>query len=442
MQSKKPIEFFPIRVICSYLLATVALYAFGPIEYNTIHPILLYSYLLFSFLLLYLGYRQGVFVSRRRLSKNGNYHHENRDIAGISLKWYSIILLVSVVLLHLTLYARTGSFFYNFNTFSSLGTAYIKRYLLVISRGRSYIEWLRILLSPITLAYFPIGVICWKKINRIQKFTFIYLVIGNTLSDLITGTNKGFADTIIYISTYIVLALVYSGETLILGRQLHRFKKGMHGIVRKTAFILLIFMITFSLNISSRLNKESLMFSDVYKYIAGYFSQGYKAVDYTFDQPFESTYGFGFSMYLLRSTPDWFGTDSLEKRTYLKKNEETFNWNQRIKWSSIYVWLGNDFSLWGALFVIYLIGRFFGKVWIEAITKKEISSIVLSALMIQLCFYIPANNQIVQTAEGLSGVIFWLTYRKWKMYKNFAHGNIKYKIVDSYDLNLNGEINL
>ena len=173
----------------------------------------------------------------------------------------------------------------------------------------------------------------------------------------------------------------------------------------------IIFLVIFSINISSRQGYEVVTVEASFQYVTGYLTQGYKALDYSFGQPFESTFGFGSSMYLLDASAGWFDTDFFKERTYLTKNEQVYGWNQRMRWSSIYVWIANDVSLLGALVVMYFIGRFYGKVWIESINKKSIYSVVLFALMTQLCFYIPANNQITQTAESLFGLILLLMLR-------------------------------
>jgi hypothetical protein len=74
------------------------------------------------------------------------------------------------------------------------------------------------------------------------------------------------------------------------------------------------------------------------------------------------------------------------------------------------VWIGNDISLFGAWLLMFFIGRFFGSIWVEALTSNNIFSVILGGLMIQLCAYIPANNQIVQTAEALFGFVLTLLF--------------------------------
>lgn len=413
LKISKSVILMPIRVVLVYLCTTVILYAFGPIKYKTRNPLLLYSYLSIAYYLLYWGFVRGVKINPSRLQPICKLLVNNpQSLSGVSKRIFRVMLILSLLILHITLFERTGSLIFDFSVFKNFNVVYGSPSLYALSGGESYIEWMRILMAPITLMYFPIGVVNWKKIGFWERLIVIYLVTGNILLLLVKGINKGFADAIIYLFVYLILYIYQSNFKFKTGKVKYQIKKKLNKVFRFIIVIGAIFVFVFTLNIASRLNETDSNIIDSIDYLTMYVTHGYSGLDYAFDQPFESTYGFGSSMYLIQASRNWFGSDFLYNRTYLSKNEREFGWDQKKAWSTIFVWIGNDISLFGAMLIMYFVGRLYGKVWIESIQCNNIHAIVLSALLTQLCFYIPANHQIVQTTEALLGTIviflFWM----------------------------------
>lgn len=406
------LSMLPIRIILTYLLVTIVLYAINADRPETRNPFLLYPYLIVSYLLLYFGFKLGTKKAEKRVQSS---KINTNTIFGFSLQTYSFFLIISVILLHLTLNERTGSFWFDFSSLQNFGNAYLQNYEFIINRqGSSLVEWARAILAPITLLYLALGITCWKKLSIIQKVLMIYLALGNIFMYLLSGVNKMFADTIIMLLIYALIGILRSNVLKVkLGEFLTAGKKIKKLVVAMT-IIVTIFICTFTVNIGSRVGAETLSFDKILEYTTRYFANGYIALDCSFEQPFDSTFGFGSSMYLLHSTRGWFGTDFFYERTYLTKNEVLFGIDQSKNWSTIFVWIGNDISLLGAMIAMFFIGRFFGKVWMESIYQDNPYSLVLCGLMTQLCFYIPANNQIVQTFEALAGLLLMLLLRWFK----------------------------
>ena len=405
------LRLLPINIIMAYLFVTIILYAVNINRPTTLNPWLLYPYLITSFMLLYFGFNRGSNIALEKCCRVSQTTLSHKEMFGFSRSHYNVILIISIALLHMTLKERTGSIWYNFSAFNDFGEAYLNNYNFVLGRERSILEWVRVFLSPITLLYLGVGVVCWKQLSLFQKLAMIYLAIGNVLLYLLSGMNKMFADTLVFLLIYILIG-IYRYDTS--KNKLNRFlstKKKIYKLALFFIILAVIFLIIFSINISSRVGIEMITFESGFKYFSAYFSGGYVGLDYAFEQPFESTFGLGSSMYILQASRGWFGTDFFFDRTYLTKNELTFGYDQSVKWSSIFVWIGNDISLLGAMLIMYFIGKFFGKVWIEAIYSDNAYSVILCGLMMQLCFYIPANNQIVQTAEALGGLLFALFLR-------------------------------
>lgn len=415
------LSMLPVKIILIYLLVTIVLYAINADRPETKHPFLLYPYLIVSYLLLYFGFKSSTIKGRNKVQSN---RINANSIFGFSSQTYSFFLIVSVILLHITLNERTGSFWFNFNSLRNLGRAYLENYEFVINRqGSSLVEWARAILAPITLLYLALGITCWKKLSIGQKILMVYVALGNIFMYFLSGVNKMLADTIIMLFIYALIGIVRSDNLKAkLGGFLTAEKKIKKFVIVMTV-IAIIFICVFTVNIGSRVGAETFTFDGILDYTTQYFANGYIALDCSFEQPFESTFGFGSSMYLLQSTRGWFDTDFFYERTYLTKNEVLFGIDQSKNWSTIFVWIGNDISLLGAMIAMYFIGRFFGKVWMESIYQDNPYSLVLCGLMTQLCFYIPANNQIVQTFEALAGLLFMLLLRglKKKIRFVFSH---------------------
>lgn len=416
------LSMLPIRIILVYLLVTIVLYAINADRPETRHPFLLYPYLIVSYFLLYFGFKSGTKKAEKRVQSsiiNAN------SIFGFSSQTYSFFLIVSVILLHITLNERTGSFWFNFNSLKNLGSAYLQNYEFIINRhGSSLVEWARAILAPITLLYLALGITCWKKLSVGQKMLMVYVALGNIFMYLLSGVNKMFADTIIMLLIYALIGILRSDVLKAkLGEFLTTARKKVKKLVIRMTVIVIIFICVFTVNIGSRVGLETFIFDSVLDYTTRYFANGYIALDCAFEQPFESTFGFGSSMYLLHSTRGWFGTDFFYERTYLTKNEILFGIDQSKNWSTIFVWIGNDISMLGAMIAMFFIGRFFGKVWMESIYQDNPYSLALCGLMTQLCFYIPANNQIVQTFEAVVGLLFMLLLRRLnkKVRFKFSH---------------------
>lgn len=405
----KFVKKLPIVIITLYLLVTMCLYAFGPIKYTPNHPFLLYTYLLISVLMLYIGFKYGI----KKITSSANIKNllsivkTNNDKERKLVRIFKFVLIIYLILIPLTLYSRTGSYIFNFQSFKDLGEAYNSRVTLVTSNGRSMIEWARIILSPVIITYIPLGFICWKNIGKITKLLFILGFIGFVFIDLTCGTNKSLADAIIYSIVFGMVVIIKSISKMDISIQRIKLKKKVWNIMIIGCLALIVFFIFFSSNILSRIGSKTNDYKTAYKYFASYLTQGYRAVDYSFDQPFESTFGFGSSMYLLDSTSEWFHTDYFLNRSYVIKNQNTFRLDYKLSWSSFYVWMANDISLLGVLLLMYLIGYIFGNAWGNILVSMEFKSIIIFGLISQLCFYIPANNQIVQTPEALFGTAVW-----------------------------------
>ena len=405
MQNKST-RLLPINLVCIYLIITMVLYMWGPRSYNPRNPILTFLYLSICTVLLYLGYHHGVKKSNSKDIGYSKILQSDSALLRRKRRTFDILLIIYVLLIPLTLYSRTGSFWFDFSSFKNLGQVYSLR---AQNNTNLTIEWLRIILSPVILSFIPYSIINRKYLNKFRILLFIIGIVSAVMVDITSGVNKSFADAIIFCFIFFLVSIGRKDPNRNDSNSEKKTRKKVKRIFIITILVLLIFFMFFSATILSRTQSDSNDYSKALDYFCAYLTQGYRAVDYSLTQPFTSTYGFGSSMYLLDSTQNWFHTSNIIQRSYLYKNQMLYGLDYKLSWSSLYVWMANDVSMLGVLPVMYLIGYVFGKVWRQLLDgQNHFSALVVAGLMFQLCMYIPANNQIVQTAESLFGTLFWL----------------------------------
>ena len=79
-----------------------------------------------------------------------------------------------------------------------------------------------------------------------------------------------------------------------------------------------------------------------------------------------------------------------------------------MQWSTFYTWVASDISFIGVLILMFIIGYLLARTWKRAKDKNDYISLVVFVQLMLLCFYLPANNQLFQSYEGLFGNMSWL----------------------------------
>lgn len=397
----------PINIVTIYLLITVALFLWGPVEYQYHYKFLDFLYLTFAVLMLRFGYIRGVTTSKLLVT----FKDQTTDVYDKrrTNKSFLILLILYIAIVVLTLLSRTGNAGINWTSFSNLGQAYY-------SRGQSNLLYERLiyLTAPITTAFIPYGMIKMKSLKRLYKCLFFIAVLFRVLVDISQGINKTLADAIIFLLIFTLANLAKSSFYYDNSSSIFKRRLVTVGIV--FGFLLGAFVLFFSANLLSRTIGDANGYKNGWMYLASYFSEGYQAVDYSLTQPFESTFGVGNSLYLFEAIRRFFNTDFFLMRSYLYKNQLVYGWSYMVSWSSFYVWIANDVSMLGVFPVLFIVGKIFGKTWNRTICgQNDLSDLIVLGLMFQLAMYIPANNQIVQIQSAFVGTWFWIIY--WALHK-------------------------
>jgi hypothetical protein len=409
-----PILFFEI-----YLNLSVLLFAFGPWPWPVRNPVKLYTFLLVTHLVLFLGYASTVL--RGRPSSSTGYR------ASTVL---SISVALNLVLLPLTFLSRTGQLLPDLRqALLNPGIVYGSTRLVRASESRLF-EYVRIVLAPLLFPLIPLTAFYWQGMRGRLKLAALLAILGLLSLSVATGTNKGIAD-FVFLTPWLILAAHLSGVG-----KLHRRQK--ISLLLLFLFAFFLFMTFFTRGQMTRLGSgapnfymsrppmyantenvfiKALPFDAKVGAVAltGYLTQGYYALSLALERPFVPMFGIGNSMFLFHNVADLLGLQGIKALPYPVRIER-FGWDAYGKWSSIYPWLASDVSFVGTLLIVFLIGSLFGLAWRDTLEGINPLAVAMFAQFLIMLFYFPANNQVLQSGEPLVSfytiLIAWLLTRR------------------------------
>lgn len=394
-----------------YLGLSVVLFFFGPWPWEVSNPGLLAAYLVAAQVFIAFGYLLA--WSRVRASLTASKRQE----VHAGCRFLKRALFLTFVLAIPTSLSRTGNFLPDvLGGLTETGASYAENLeRLEFGNPFVFVEYLRMLLSPMLVAILPLTVIYWQRLSPVVKLVALLAIGFNVSIYLATGTNKGFADIVITLPWLLVLA-IWSGALSV------RVSK----LVFATALTLL-FVAFLQYFAASQLEREggvgefgilatglnfiradtghaiSLLLSDSYRIIfeslTRYIGQGYYALSLSFQIDHPTTFGLGHSMFLARNADAIFSTNYFTSGSIPGQLELVTGWGMFSLWHSIYPWLASDVGLPGALFVVGALAYLLGLAWGRSLTTLAAEWITLLYLLLVLFFYIPGNNQIFQTGE-------------------------------------------
>src|SRR6266850_4716245 len=123
-------------------------------------------------------------------------------------------------------------------------------------------------------------------------------------------------------------------------------------------------------------------------------------------------FGVGNSMFLYFNAVKVTGDSRIENLPYPVRVERSRGWGAYENWISIYPWLASDVSFPGTILVVFLIGRLFAQSWLDTLRGDNPLAVVMFSIFVIMLFYFPANNQMLQSGEGL--MAFWGTLILWR----------------------------
>ena len=117
----------------------------------------------------------------------------------------------------------------------------------------------------------------------------------------------------------------------------------------------------------------------------------------------DPTFGLGHSMFLVTQIDKHFDTKIFE-HTY-QKRAEIYGWSSTVNWHTMYSWIANDFSYFGVIVIMFILGRIMSWAINDFIYIHDYRSLVLFYFMIMMILYSSANNQVLSTVTSM--IAFW-----------------------------------
>lgn len=394
----------PIILVQIYLIGTIILYSFGPLQWDTNNKVNFYILIfLYQFSLLF-GYISGVKIKNTRKSIN----IEKKKLE----KYLTICLILNIIITLLMTVRLSGmnnisiaELYENFiNGITNPEVQYNSKFNSVIYGGK-LLTYCSVILSPITWTSIPLGLYYFKKISPKIDILLISAIVFEVMHWIIRGTNKGLFDLLIMIISIQMLKTMRVKN-----------KKRINLKSKIIIFLCVYFVLSFFIkNIMGRIggnisilsqinggttidtNKGLLLYlpswiNTLLILLSSYLTQGYYAMSMAINIPHTPMFGVGHSIFLIENIKELIGVD-LFKYTYQFKLED-FGWDSRVNWHTLYMWIANDVNFIGVVLVMFLLGYLFAVLVKDFMKNESEISICLLVLFTIMFIYIPANNQI------------------------------------------------
>lgn len=413
-------DYLPLILVEMYLLLTLFLFYFGPLEYEIENPIKTILFLISYQLLFLFGFH---FARRKKIKRNP--FSEKIDAKDVFIGSHKF-LIVSLLLAIIVSYVSLVSFSFSFNPFIVIkdiitgitepSHAYAINTAIEDPFITSRILNIILMLTSVLSYYaYAMGVYNFNNSNLKTKLLVVLALLLEISTGLIRGTN---------ISVFRMIVIV----TVITILKLFMFENRIR-VSRKKFFLIfvvfVIFVIYFAISTSSRMalmeipdeifrlkvDKNNIIMRilpDFLKMpfimISFYLSQGYYAFSLTFNYTFHSTFGVGNGWFLLNNFDPLFSFPFFA-RTYIAKMR--YHWSPTINWHSAYTWFANDVSVYGVTVIMYLLGDLFYRV-INWAKRRDAVAITILPLLVLMLLFIPANNVILSAPQTALPFIFFV----------------------------------
>ncbi|MBK0391946.1 hypothetical protein [Ramlibacter algicola] len=399
-----PLAFFQL-----YLLGSVVLFFWGPWPWQPAHPDALAAYLLLAQAAMAAGY----FWSWDRV-QGVEPVRASPDAPQGFLRAAAFVTLLLVVPTSLS---RTGLPIPDVIAgITNAGEVYNQNFER-LAGGNPYVavEYVRILLAPLLVGLLPLTIVYWGTLSTALRIACLAGCAFHLAMYIATGTNKGIADFAVTAPWLVWLGIRTGTLKAIVSRRTVLLAIGLvfalflaffgAGQAQREGGVgeLGVFNTGSELIYARRDEGLSLHLGEaqriIWESLTRYLGQGYYATSLTMDIDHESTLGAGHSMFLARNADALFNTDFFTQRSLPGLLEEVHGWPMQGLWHSIYPWLASDVGFGGTLLVLAAFGWLLGLAWGRALQGAGPAWVVLAWLMLVLFYYVPANNQVFQTAE-------------------------------------------
>lgn len=404
-------KMMPIKYFMIYFIFTYLIFILSDASSKIDNLYTLNFYVLMFYIFLYFGYWLG--VRTKKIDHNKAYFE--------NIKFIKILIIFCS--LYYTVWGINLIIDFGGNNLVSIvgsiikpGESYQNKFDVFAYRENEVVvnrlTQILILFSFLSSIFVIILVVYWSKISFLLKTLAIFSIVIYLSSYLYIGTQKGLGDVIAYFVVGISL-LIVSGHQI----KNKNILKFLIAIVFISMFSYMIFnqglrAVQFGQN-------SSVLFDNIHNsYLAkkfgeqiafgfyntiGYPSHGYLGLSYNLSQDYIFSYGAGLSPAFESYNNQFFGGETNLIKTYPFRTEVTTGWPAGMYWATAFPWIASDLTFPGTILFMFIIGFLFSRVWIKAITHKDILSYAVLGQLAIFLFYLPANNQVLMQRQG-----FWI----------------------------------
>lgn len=428
MNLNSKVLMLPKKIVILYLIFSLILFIFGPIEYKYIgiKEIVICCIYMFAFLLMFrFAYARGI-AQKPGKKKRGLKLGVTINVINVVKIAIVYTMLVYILLVVENIMAHGGISFQGLNYYNLMAQSYTDVEFEVTLAGRliCYTAVFRI------IAVMG-GILFWKEIGLFFKgcniVIFALIILNNSF---FVGSQKQVIDLFIYALIAIIGNSIYHKNRIDKKTKLFLSISVLVAIfVMGSVIAARVDLWEFRYNATggglpsgASLKSDSFIYSILPQsillpliYLSGYFSQGYRGLALCLFEPFVPTWGMGFSFQIMNDFSRWFNIPiSSIELSYPVRMESHYGIGAYSNWHTIFPWLASDVSFLGSLLVVSLFVYLWAKSWRDWIQTKNLWALILFGQLSILVLYIPCNNQLFQTRESILATI--AIYIVWKLF--------------------------
>lgn len=392
-----------IRGVFVYVILTVILYFFGPISWPYDNSILFVIFLTFSWSFFIFGYLS---YPIRRANRRKPIYLDHSKL----LRWATICNLITVPV---AIYFYTGKSLFDMSlNLTEQGAAFneFQVFTQEIERGGMGKLFIAVRASLMWLVYMQLAMIgvFWRRYSKVQKLVVIGNCVLFLMLSIARGTDKQVVDLFLFVFTGVFIAYYGVGEAKIRKSLTKKTLSLYISVFILSLVILGLFAerriqrwggdLPSCFTIYSVCTKENIVWDNIpilpragLTFGTNYLTQGYSGLSKALVLEWDTTLVFGQSSALMSLAETASGVDVYSSSFNYKLRDE---WDDRYFWSSMFTWLGNNFSFWMVPILMFLYGRY-AKYLISRVICSgcHLASASLSFMVI-FVVYSPANYQL------------------------------------------------
>ncbi len=413
----------PIILTEIYLIFTLLLFSFGPIEYYLEDPLAFWSYIFLYHFSMVLGYVLAAIPFKNRIRYKINFD----DLSSFKIRVLFFVAFLAFLIGHKNITMSDSLMPYDFISDITTGLLKsgeqyrLKMQLLDVYTGSKLLNIFNFTIAFTKIILIPVIIFYWEKLSIVDRLLAITISFLPVLSGVSTGTNKPLFDFVI----------LY-GSSLFLYFVANYYREGRYNFKSRRFFVVIVFIFFgvaiwffgtamlgrggdpsyvestsplghITLNYAFRDADENSFLTYIYVWFSNYLVQGYYGFSQSLNMDFTSTFGFGNSQFLTRQV-EWLTGNDLSKYTYQHKIDPV--WGETAQWHSLYSHIANDFHFLGVAVWNFIMGIYLAKLWKSFLDENNLYSKLLLPLFAMLIIFTPANNQVFGFLETFSTFLF------------------------------------